>query len=137
MAMASEGAKGATVEQMDDVLQLPPDAVASYRALVDILVYVLLFFFSSRRRHTRWNCDWSSDVCSSDLATSDRRSSGRFSLAPRGAGAADRRGAPVARRPARARRDLGSRRQAQPGPGPRSEERRVGKEGRSRWWAYN
>src|SRR6266481_7113092 len=22
-----------------------------------------LFFFSSRRRHTRWNCDWSSDVC--------------------------------------------------------------------------
>src|SRR5689334_24116448 len=26
------------------------------------------FFFSSRRRHTRWNCDWSSDVCSSDLA---------------------------------------------------------------------
>src|SRR6266568_3909150 len=27
------------------------------------------FFFSSRRRHTRWNCDWSSDVCSSDLAT--------------------------------------------------------------------
>src|SRR6266568_4647949 len=27
------------------------------------------FFFSSRRRHTRWNCDWSSDVCSSDLAS--------------------------------------------------------------------
>src|SRR6266481_6902481 len=27
----------------------------------------LRFFFSSRRRHTRWNCDWSSDVCSSDL----------------------------------------------------------------------
>src|SRR5579862_940712 len=26
-----------------------------------------LFFFSSRRRHTSWNCDWSSDVCSSDL----------------------------------------------------------------------
>src|SRR5579862_9008329 len=26
------------------------------------------FFFSSRRRHTRWNCDWSSDVCSSDLS---------------------------------------------------------------------
>src|SRR6266481_6303412 len=25
------------------------------------------FFCSSRRRHTRWNCDWSSDVCSSDL----------------------------------------------------------------------
>src|SRR5689334_24822393 len=28
----------------------------------------VFFFFSSRRRHTRWNCDWSSDVCSSDLA---------------------------------------------------------------------
>src|SRR5689334_444438 len=27
----------------------------------------VVFFFSSRRRHTRWNCDWSSDVCSSDL----------------------------------------------------------------------
>src|SRR5689334_25186382 len=36
-----------------------------------------MFFFSSRRRHTRWNCDWSSDVCSSDLfrlATSPSRS---------------------------------------------------------------
>src|SRR3989475_9727741 len=28
----------------------------------------LIFFFSSRRRHTRFDCDWSSDVCSSDLA---------------------------------------------------------------------
>src|SRR6266480_8005423 len=27
------------------------------------------FFFSSRRRHTRLTCDWSSDVCSSDLPT--------------------------------------------------------------------
>src|SRR5256886_10412681 len=27
----------------------------------------LYFFFSSRRRHTRFDCDWSSDVCSSDL----------------------------------------------------------------------
>src|SRR5260370_42544106 len=27
----------------------------------------LCFFFSSRRRHTRFKCDWSSDVCSSDL----------------------------------------------------------------------
>src|SRR4029434_3532889 len=26
-----------------------------------------IFFFSSRRRHTRFKCDWSSDVCSSDL----------------------------------------------------------------------
>src|SRR5260370_1728012 len=27
----------------------------------------MCFFFSSRRRHTRFKCDWSSDVCSSDL----------------------------------------------------------------------
>src|SRR5260370_995557 len=26
----------------------------------------IAFFFSSRRRHTRFKCDWSSDVCSSD-----------------------------------------------------------------------
>src|SRR5256885_6728940 len=32
--------------------------------------YFLFFFFSSRRRHTRLQGDWSSDVCSSDLATS-------------------------------------------------------------------
>src|SRR5439155_17383814 len=29
------------------------------------------FFFSSRRRHTRWPRDWSSDVCSSDLTTNE------------------------------------------------------------------
>src|SRR5256886_4152527 len=29
--------------------------------------YHLVFFFASRRRHTRFDCDWSSDVCSSDL----------------------------------------------------------------------
>src|SRR5690606_40562215 len=28
---------------------------------------IVLFFFSSRRRHTRFSRDWSSDVCSSDL----------------------------------------------------------------------
>src|SRR5256886_7289010 len=34
------------------------------------MLFVMLFFFfffSSRRRHTRFDCDWSSDVCSSDL----------------------------------------------------------------------
>src|SRR2546427_58257 len=29
--------------------------------------WLFFFFFSSRRRHTRFDCDWSSDVCSSDL----------------------------------------------------------------------
>src|SRR5690606_40463838 len=31
------------------------------------LFFSFLFFFSSRRRHTRFSRDWSSDVCSSDL----------------------------------------------------------------------
>src|SRR5690606_40753950 len=30
-------------------------------------IFVVFFFFSSRRRHTRFSRDWSSDVCSSDL----------------------------------------------------------------------
>src|SRR6266571_4283852 len=32
------------------------------------MIFFFFFFFSSRRRHTRLTCDWSSDVCSSDLA---------------------------------------------------------------------
>ena len=32
-----------------------------------IFYFFFFFFFSSRRRHTRSLCDWSSDVCSSDL----------------------------------------------------------------------
>src|SRR4051794_41833882 len=32
-----------------------------------ISIVLVFFFFSSRRRHTRWTGDWSSDVCSSDL----------------------------------------------------------------------
>src|SRR5688572_13547528 len=34
---------------------------------VIIIMISIFFFFSSRRRHTRFDCDWSSDVCSSDL----------------------------------------------------------------------
>src|SRR5439155_9145396 len=101
-------------------------------------LFIVIFFFSSRRRHTRWPRDWSSDVCSSDLdspvgvpceavehAGGDwfrdyalptamlqlRQGFGRFRL--NGATAWPRRS-----------------------PG-RSEERRVGKECRSRWWRYN
>src|SRR5216683_8220596 len=36
------------------------------------------FFFSSRRRHTRSDRDWSSDVCSSDLMDSERRHAPRY-----------------------------------------------------------
>src|SRR5256886_13390782 len=42
--------------------------VNSHVEVPDCLVLVF-FFFSSRRRHTRFDCDWSSDVCSSDLLT--------------------------------------------------------------------
>src|SRR5688572_24570846 len=35
--------------------------------VLSLLFFCFFFFFSSRRRHTRFDCDWSSDVCSSDL----------------------------------------------------------------------
>src|SRR5256886_11955798 len=38
-----------------------------YDSEADCSEYCFVFFFSSRRRHTRFDCDWSSDVCSSDL----------------------------------------------------------------------
>src|SRR5260221_10829455 len=47
------------------------------------------FFFSSRRRHTRSLCDWSSDVCSSDLDARQPNVGPAHSL--RGAAQADRR----------------------------------------------
>src|SRR5207253_7528758 len=95
----------------------------------------IIFFFSSRRRHTRWPRDWSSDVCSSDLVKAVDNTakvtgpvvSGWtgywFSALDRGSDgfktAADRQvhgGMPLLPW--------------------RSEERRVGKECRDRWWAY-
>src|SRR2546430_10580045 len=39
----------------------------------------ICFFFSSRRRHTRFDCDWSSDVCSSDLFIKSK-SAAKFEL---------------------------------------------------------
>src|SRR5688572_31787330 len=68
------------------------------------------FFFSSRRRHTRFDCDWSSDVCSSDLF---------------GGSAATRGGS---HRPGD---DQAVGRDVPPPAKRRSEERRVGKECRS------
>src|SRR2546430_9119904 len=38
-----------------------------YMVIARLSAEVTIFFFSSRRRHTRFDCDWSSDVCSSDL----------------------------------------------------------------------
>src|SRR5438132_3936357 len=70
------------------------------------------FFFSSRRRHTISLCDWSSDVCSSDLAHL-----GTY---------AGRNGVNLVRTKAKG-----------PTPQVRSEERRVGKECRTQWRPYH
>src|SRR5689334_24176034 len=94
-----------------------------------------MFFFSSRRRHTRWNCDWSSDVCSSDLDPSETSlvfPDGLVVGAPRGS-----RGANSVR--LKKYRDVQRTLVSQTQSGPvyhteaRSEERRVGKECRSQW----
>src|SRR5438309_3815199 len=55
-------------------MTIPPPSVLASEAYHPRLVpsveqLHISFFFSSRRRHTRWNCDWSSDVCSSDLVS--------------------------------------------------------------------
>src|SRR2546427_5225907 len=47
------------------------------------------FFFSSRRRHTRFDCDWSSDVCSSDLDHGHRIPAEGVADGARGAWVAD------------------------------------------------
>src|SRR6266571_6835133 len=45
-----------------------------------ISLFIFFFFFSSRRRHTRLTCDWSSDVCSSDLVPSQPPGRGHLPL---------------------------------------------------------
>src|SRR3712207_9350030 len=75
-----------------------------------------MFFFSSRRRHTRYWRDWSSDVCSSDLAGADRERDGR-------------QGQPAVRDVEREDQQHRRRRRRDhdAGAADRSEERRVGK----------
>src|SRR5437870_10635679 len=91
-------------------------------ALCIILICIIctfssfLFFFSSRRRHTRWPRDWSSDVCSSDLT--------KLIDTLRQAFVEELGFAPPQKYRTMVKRLV------------RSEERRVGKECRSRWWAY-
>src|SRR5688572_1757646 len=48
-------------------LELLTNKIRETQSNVEFLMQVQkTFFFSSRRRHTRFDCDWSSDVCSSD-----------------------------------------------------------------------
>src|SRR5690242_20954921 len=95
--------------------------------------FFFFFFFSSRRRHTRLTCDWSSDVCSSDL------------LAGLGIAATNRADAFPDMPPLRdsglelsavIRRGLAVPAGLPDAIAGRSEERRVGKECRSRWSPY-
>src|SRR2546430_5968003 len=48
--------------------------VGFMESMSDVALYLedIFFFFSSRRRHTIFDCDWSSDVCSSDLILAPR-----------------------------------------------------------------
>src|SRR5690606_40166714 len=97
-----------------------------------LFLFILSFFFSSRRRHTRFSRDWSSDVCSSDLLYStdlvdvnfqDDKPSSLF-------GKLFGQKKHIFKK-VELRRDNQLYYQSEKG---RSEERRVGKECRSRWW---
>src|SRR5256885_4792654 len=98
---------------------------------------LFFFFFSSRRRHTRLQGDWSSDVCSSDLPTGTSQQVHRCedATAPhRPAIPGTPQTLPVRLHPPAAA-PLGSANIARCDA--RSEERRVGKECRSRWSPYH
>src|SRR5256885_6962760 len=105
-------------------------------AVVSCCSVLYFFFFSSRRRHTRLQGDWSSDVCSSDLGTvgpcapsaaDGPKNSAEF--APDTWSKRARATAPHFPRLGKYGCRARSRR--------RSEERRVGKECRSRWSPYH
>src|SRR5437867_11628603 len=90
-------------------------------------MFFLFFFFSSRRRHTRSYGDWSSDVCSSDLVprpSTHAFAAGRALVDGRGTDFGEL-GLAVATTVLASAVALAFL---------RSEERRVGKECRSRWW---
>src|SRR5258707_8714089 len=98
------------------------------------------FFFSSRRRHTRYWRDWSSDVCSSDLTCANGKIAVEYRLLARvvmadGGHAAEQ---VLQSAPEQARILWNSELFPHGGFfGTRSEERRVGKECRSRWSPYH
>src|SRR2546429_2395192 len=98
---------------------------------------IFLFFFSSRRRHTRCSRDWSSDVCSSDLISTGANSLyyDRDKLLHKGCWLRLKCGLLSAA--TRQINAMGGPRCAQSSCACRSEERRVGKECRSRWSPYH
>src|SRR5688572_31709506 len=103
------------------------------------LLFFLSFFFSSRRRHTRFDCDWSSDVCSSDLHEGLRLVNNLARDEQRQRGDSHQGGLT---RSTRGDEHLLLEfpwlvRSIAQGRADRSEERRVGKECRSRWSPYH
>src|SRR5690554_7604699 len=108
----------------------------------------ILFFFSSRRRHTRCGRDWSSDVCSSDLKAGASEVSAYITHGVLSEGASERIGGSMLKElvvtdsieETEAQRLAGNIRRLAIAPligeaiARRSEERRVGKECRSWWW---
>src|SRR5258707_11760914 len=108
---------------------------------VPALVFI---FFSSRRRHMRYWRDWSSDVCSSDLAECSTRAEDQLALVLVVAPTAKRDVFDGGRSPVCIRLDVVELQECALGASlsvfgdeGRSEERRVGKEGRSRWSPYH
>src|SRR5438876_6574065 len=93
---------------------------------------LFFFFFSSRRRHTRWTGDWSSDVCSSDLLTVERSCRSNLCRMMPAVEIVN-----VARRFGSVQALAGVDLAVEPGEFFRSEERRVGKECRSRGSPYH
>src|SRR5438093_4404756 len=95
-------------------------------SLLFVLCSEIIFFFSSKKRHTRLVSEWSSDVCSSDLPPSHEQQY-------RGRGSSSAQ--PPHLRFGWARSHVGSVLESRQRPSRhwRSEERRVGKECRYRW----
>src|SRR5690606_40358406 len=97
-------------------------------ATTTTIISIHSFFFSSRRRHTRFSRDWSSDVCSSDLRTARDRLGRGGHRGHHRALPQQRGGVPLVL-PAQLEADRRLGRYA----AERSEERRGGKECRCRW----
>src|SRR5688572_31630119 len=100
---------------------------------------MFFFFFSSRRRHTRFDCDWSSDVCSSDLVAEATQFGARQFISPRFSRFEPTRHC-APRHHILLEPKIGNEEAVNHITRPemdRSEERRVGKECRSRWSPYH